>query len=529
MKRLKDFGLSETILCEGWVQRVYNPQTQTLKVNVNLKVDGLTEQLVAFLNHNHPLFDYLLQGEELFYARVQAITTGTFNEQYHNLKVNLLHVEPVAYIEPLTVNIEDLVKQLKAHLKRFKNKELYALCREVLVGDEAFRNRVFNAPSHEKQAYCYRGGLLQHIVRLMDLIDHLLPTLAHNHFLEYQTYEMNSDLLKTAALYHDLGVANTLYLNDKGGIERTLEGELVGSTAMSVEILTQMLMRIPLSDSYLAMNLRAIIASCKADIEEGNGNGSRVLPKTKEAVFFANLERLEFQDARFQSLERELRESEMIRRGGSLFVVPNRGVTNEVVETPTNEVASTPSPQTEEVVSSETVDTPQSNEVIEEGLSFLSPLTPMETMPSATPSNDDSTVGILTLTKDDEMVLETPTDITPVATVEPIFLEDDVINSVIETPLAPSTPSPVAPMSQYEPLPIYHQNDGVNPYEHQTGLNPYENQSATPEFNPYTQPVDPESGMPIESMYSMHYVEGEPLDIPETWPETPSTRPMIQK
>lgn len=189
--------------------------------------------------------------------------------------------------------------------------------------DESFRIQVFNAPSHKEQAYCYRGGLLQHIIRLMDLIDVLVKPLQQNHFLEYQTYEMNKDLLKTIALFHDLGVAKALYIDEFGAINYTLEGELVGSSTMSVEILTEMLMKYPLSNEYLKMNLRSIVASSKADVEEQTLNHSKTMPKTKEAVFFANLERLEFQDARFQSLEREYTQPEMVKGFGKLFVVPN--------------------------------------------------------------------------------------------------------------------------------------------------------------------------------------------------------------
>lgn len=547
MKHLKDFGLTEVIACEGWVQQIYNPQTESLQVNITVKIEGVSEKMICFLNRNHPLFQFFLQQEKTFYASVQAITTGTFNEQYKTLRVNLLAVEPIAYQEPLTVNIDELVQKLKAHLKRFNNKELYLLCREVLAGDVAFRNRVFNAPSHEKQAYCYRGGLLQHIVRLMDLIDLLVPSLAHNHFIEYQTYQMDVDLLKTAALYHDLGVANALYVSDKGTVERTLDGNLVGSTAISVEILTQMLMKKPLTDPYLALNLRAIIASCKADIEEGSGNNSRVLPKTKEAVFFANLERLEFHDARFQSLERELMEPDMIRHGGNLYVVPNRGgvfqsTTPTMVETETttdsmmteNTTAETPSneetPTSEQPMSTEDSLTTESTET-EETFSFLSPLEPIE--PDLIVISDhtemNSTHEITSVEEQTQPSNDqglTSSEMTPTTTIDSSFLNDEVVDSVIDLPS--QSPTDVS-MAQYEPLPIYQQTDGLNPYDVSTGLNPYESQLATPNFNPYAQPVDPETGMPIETMYSMTYEEGQPLDIPTTWPETPSTRPIIQK
>ena len=427
VKNLKEFGLNETILCEGWVQSVFNSQTQTLKVDIEIKTKGMVGRLIAFVNANHPLFNYLRNGEERFYARVQTVVTGRYNEQYQNLKVNLLHVEPIAYIEQPSVNIEDLVKRLKAHLKGFKNKELYALCRSVLVADEEFRNQVFHAPSHEKQAYCYRGGLLQHIVRLMDLIDYFLPGLARNHFLDYQTGEMDSDLLKTAALYHDLGVAKALKISEKNKIERTLEGDLIGSPAMSIEILTEMLMRTPLSNPYLAMNLRGIVASSKADIEESNGNGSRILPKTKEAVFFANLERIEFQDARFQTLERELVEPEMVRHYGSVYVVPNQTIESNVetisipsTQTPTEEVVATQSDEAltplEEVV-------PQNEDMVDEGLSFLTPLEPI----SSTGTEEPLVVGVI----DSEPITSATGEPVVLNPIEPMAVEHPKTNSVL--------------------------------------------------------------------------------------------------
>ena len=90
-----------------------------------------------------------------------------------------------------------------------------------------------------------------------------------------------------------------------------------------------------------------------------------------------------------------------------------------------------------------------------------------------------------------------------------------------------------APMFPYgSSLPIYEQPNALDPYANQnaqtTGFTAF---GGDPNMfcNPYTQPVDPESGVPIEAMYSMDYVEGAPLDIPSTWPETPNTRPNIKE
>ena len=540
MKNLKDFRLNETILCEGWVEWVDNPQTNSLKVNVQIKTKELKGQLITFVNHNHPLFNYLKSGESRFYARVQAIVTGQYNEQYQNLKVNLLQIEPIAYMEQQIVNIEDLVKRLKAHLKTFKNKELYALCRSVLVSDEEFRNKVFHAPSHEKQAYCYRGGLLQHIVRLMDMTDRLVPILAQNYFLDYRPEEIDSDLIKTAALFHDLGVAKALEVTEKDEVKRTFEGDIIGSSAMSIEILTKMLMLNPLSNPYLEINLRGIIASSKADIEENSGNGSKILPKTKEAYLFANLERIEFHDARFQALERELTEPEMVRRFGSLYVVPNQGDGSEVEMI--SPISSNPS--TSIVQSEEVVPTPS-----EEVLTPLEPMSPMTLEESS--MNEVETSDSMTPTTE-ELSFINP--IEPTNTLTPLP-EGEVIDSIIsEVALFDETPSDQPlnlineePTVSESSLPQAANNPVINPYgsslpiyDQSNGLNPYDNQGSNqPEFNPYahsnmgcnpyTQPVDPESGMPIESMYSMDYVEGVPLDIPSTWPETPNTRPNIKE
>lgn len=541
MKRLQEYTFNEMISCEGWLKKTYNSNTQTFKVDIETKIYGVSGKLTSWINQMHPLFDVLTQFEDRFYARIQAVTMDVYNKKYSSLKVNLLSFEAIDYVEPLSVNIEDLTARLKAHFKTFHNRELFDLCIEVLK-DPFYKERIFESPSYQTQSYAYKGGLLQHIVRLMDLIDQFAPIMGQNHFIDYQASPLNMDLLKTAAFFHDLGVSKALFINSKGEIERTLEGELIGSTSMSIEILTQMLLQKPLSDSYLSLNLRGIISSCKADVDEGILNNSRNLPKTKEAVFFANLERLEFQDSCFQVLERGMIEPGMTKHS-RLFVVPNRMNPTQNEEAGVHEEASIQTPESipTDPIHSEQPDTPVETQA---SPSVVEPM--MQTEESF---NEMIQSPELSMEQIGSFMTLDPLPVTPSVPENKIgceALQQPMISEEIQTSLEEQLNQELVTFEATHPMTAldyeqmlketYDQSEMVeNPESSMTPSSETNLTDAplTTTENIYTRSVDPVSGVPLPvhssqtESYSMEYDVNHPLNIPDTFPPTPMTRPKI--
>ena len=169
----------------------------------------------------------------------------------------------------------------------YKNKELL--------------NKLFECPVTEKSAYSFKGGTLAHIVRtcrLCEAISSVYNTWNFN--LNGFNETLNVDLLKTIAIFHDLGKAEKYYFeNDQ--IKRTFKGELLTDSIISVDLFKEILSN---TKANLLEEQKTIlehaIGSAKGSIE----NGSVCTPRTKEAEIFAAIERIEVTMGNFEYLQR---------------------------------------------------------------------------------------------------------------------------------------------------------------------------------------------------------------------------------
>lgn len=128
---------------------------------------------------------------------------------------------PVAYrdVEELDGFLEHLVREVHdADLRKLLG---------AFFGDDGFREQFRRAPCTRSGHHAYLGGLLEHTVAVGTLVTEtgvLHPRL-------------NTDLLMTAALLHDIGKVREF---DYGAdIELSDEGRLVGHVALGVQMLAE--------------------------------------------------------------------------------------------------------------------------------------------------------------------------------------------------------------------------------------------------------------------------------------------------
>ena len=141
-------------------------------------------------------------------------------------------------------------------------------------GDVEFMAGYCKAPAAKGMHHVYIGGLLEHslsVVRLVDAIVPLYPGL-------------NRDLLVVGALLHDLGkVAELSY--DRA-FEYTDEGRLIGHISIGVEMLTERIATVPGFPRELGMLLKHLLLSHHGQYDYG----SPKRPKTVEATILHYLD-----------------------------------------------------------------------------------------------------------------------------------------------------------------------------------------------------------------------------------------------
>jgi 3'-5' exoribonuclease len=206
------------------------------------------------------------------------------------------HDEEIEYGDFMPVGpaeIDRLAGRLKELLRGIKNPHLLTLAECFLI-DEELMGRFTRAPAGVKNHHAYVGGLLEHVVSLMELCTRVAPLYP----------SLNADVLLLGAFLHDIGKINELSYDR--GFAYTDEGQLIGHVVMAVSMLEAKLRdaerlsgeAVP---EELALRLKHLIVSHHGQYEFG----SPKLPMTLEAVALSYLDDL---DAKLHSFEQQMRD-----------------------------------------------------------------------------------------------------------------------------------------------------------------------------------------------------------------------------
>ncbi len=148
------------------------------------------------------------------------------------LQIILSRIDPV---DPASVTVEDYLPQAPQDLGHLTTR-----LREVLLGldephlralaecflmDDAFLAKFTAAPAGIRNHHAYRGGLLEHVVTMLEMAARIAPLYP----------DLNRDLLLIGVFLHDIGKVDELSYERTFGY--TDEGQLVGHLAMGLELL----------------------------------------------------------------------------------------------------------------------------------------------------------------------------------------------------------------------------------------------------------------------------------------------------
>jgi 3'-5' exoribonuclease len=190
-------------------------------------------------------------------------------------------------------SIPKLMESLKTHLMRMNSPHLRALA-EVFLMDEEFVRLFTTCPAGVKLHHAYIGGLLEHVVSMMDAADKLVPLYPGT----------DRDLLLMGVFLHDSGKIRELTYNRAFGYSD--EGQLIGHLNIGVELLEAMAAKVP--DLTGEPVPREVMLRLKHMILSHHGTlewGSPKVPMTPEAML---LHCIDMMDTRMHQLAREVRE-----------------------------------------------------------------------------------------------------------------------------------------------------------------------------------------------------------------------------
>jgi 3'-5' exoribonuclease len=179
--------------------------------------------------------------------------------------------------------VDDMWAELMGRLQNVGHPALRAL---LLGIAEQHAERLKLWPAARQVHHAYRSGLLEHILKIMEVGDGIAAA-----------YGANRDLVVDGALLHDIGKLQELSYG--GSTEYSVEGNLMGHITIGVRMLRDAAAAVPDFPPELELQLAHLILSHHGALELG----SPVKPMTVEAFVLAAADDL---DAKLHQVRRHL-------------------------------------------------------------------------------------------------------------------------------------------------------------------------------------------------------------------------------
>ncbi len=190
-------------------------------------------------------------------------------------------------------DVGQLQQQLRATLMKVGNPHLRALA-ECFLMDGAFLRDFSRAPAGIRNHHAYVGGLLEHVVNMLDAAERLLPLYP----------KVDRDLLLMGVFLHDIGKVRELSYDRIFGYSD--EGQLVGHLVIGVQMLGDKVRQAAdLTGEAFPTDLRLRLEHMIVSHHGSYEFGSPKLPMTPEAIALHFLDNL---DAKVHTFVRDIGE-----------------------------------------------------------------------------------------------------------------------------------------------------------------------------------------------------------------------------
>ena len=243
-------------------------------------------------NAGEPLFRSFEAGDFLQVKGKVQLFQGSLQLIANTLdKFDSNRVELTDFLPHTRHDISKLLERLKAAVRKVSDPHLRALGETYFI-DDAFMRAFARCPAGVKLHHAYVGGLLEHVVTMMDVAEKVLPIYP----------EVNRDLVIMGVFLHDSGKVREL--NFTRAFSYSDEGQLLGHLTIGIEMLAEKAKQVPdlTGEPFppeLLLRLKHLILSHHGEPEFG----SPKVPMTAEAV---TLHAIDLMDSRINIAVREI-------------------------------------------------------------------------------------------------------------------------------------------------------------------------------------------------------------------------------
>jgi 3'-5' exoribonuclease len=182
--------------------------------------------------------------------------------------------------------VDEMWRELTERVAAMDNRHLRVLLTRILVDHEV---QLREWPAAQVIHHAYRGGLLEHVVKMAEVASHV-----------GRAYGADADLLLAGVILHDIGKLQELAY-EAGVASYTRDGNLLGHIAMGIVLVREAAAGLAGFPLDLRSELEHLVLSHHGTRE----HGSPTEPKTLEAFILATVDEL---DAKIHQVQRAVRE-----------------------------------------------------------------------------------------------------------------------------------------------------------------------------------------------------------------------------
>ena len=233
-------------------------------------------------NANQSVYDSFENGDYVIIKGTTQLFNGNLQIIVQQLKkADESRVDEADFVTLTNENIGQLIVQLRQFVDSISHPQLQSLCQQYLDSKDIME-KFSQAPAGVKNHHAYQGGLIHHVVSLMELAESVV-----------QHYpEVDRDLVLAGVLLHDLSKTDELAY--ERSLEYTDEGQLVGHLVMGVELLGKQIDQWEANQGTafpndIAIQLKHMIVSHHGQYDFG----SPKLPMTLEALVLHMIDNLD--------------------------------------------------------------------------------------------------------------------------------------------------------------------------------------------------------------------------------------------
>jgi 3'-5' exoribonuclease len=183
-------------------------------------------------------------------------------------------------------SIDEMWGELRAHLEHVRDPHLRVLLNRITSDHES---QLREWPAAQTIHHAYRGGLLEHTLKMADVA---VPVA--------RAYHANEDLVLAGVLLHDIGKLQELQY-EPGGATYTRDGNLIGHIGLGLILVRDTINGI----SGFPDDLRSQVEHLIVSHHGTRDHGSPVEPRTVEAFILAMVDEL---DTRIHQVRRAINE-----------------------------------------------------------------------------------------------------------------------------------------------------------------------------------------------------------------------------